>query len=249
MTTLPPMNEPVPLAELSSMAQDYLKLIWKCQEWSDDPVSTNALAGRLGVSPSTVSGNIKKLASLGLIDHTPYGAIQLSRRGHDAAVQMVRRHRLLETYLVVRLGYGWDEVHDEAENLEHSVSQLFIDRIDADLGHPGRDPHGDPIPDPAGRMERPVARQLSQAEPGDCGYIARILDDDAELLRYLDEQRLVLDTHVTVDEHRRFAGSLSITRTAGAEEPEQLDLGLAAAESIWLTTTPHRHRRPVALRP
>ena len=111
------MTESVPLAKLSSMAQDYLRLIWKCQEWSDDPVSTNALAGRLGVSPSTVSGNIKKLGSQGLIDHTPYSAIQLSRLGHDAAVQMVRRHRLLETYLVVRLGYGWDEVHDEAQNL------------------------------------------------------------------------------------------------------------------------------------
>ncbi|MFC7621004.1 metal-dependent transcriptional regulator [Microlunatus sp. GCM10028923] len=233
------------VAELSPMAQDYLKLIWKCQEWSDDPVSTNALAGRLGVSPSTVSGNIKKLASLGLIDHTPYGAIQLSVEGRTAAVQMVRRHRLLETYLVVRLGYGWDEVHDEAENLEHSVSQLFIDRIDADLGHPGRDPHGDPIPDAEGRIERPEAQQLSEVEPGHCGYIARILDDDAELLRYLDTRRLVLDTHVTVDERRRFAGSLSITRESGADGPEQLDLGLAAAESIWLTTTPHRHRRAV----
>ncbi len=243
------MTDSVPVAQLSSMAQDYLRLIWKSQEWSDDPVSTNALAGRLGVSPSTVSGNIKKLASHGLIDHTPYSAIQLSRRGHDAAVQMVRRHRLLETYLVVRLGYGWDEVHDEAENLEHSVSELFIERIDADLGHPARDPHGDPIPDAEGRVERPAARQLSQAEPGDCGFIARILDDDAELLRYLDEQRLVLDTHVVVDEHRRFAGSLSITRAIGAEKPEQLDLGLAAAESIWLTTTPHPHRRAVALQP
>lgn len=231
------------VAELSPMAQDYLKLIWKCQEWSDDPVSTNALAGRLGVSPSTVSGNIKKLASLGLIDHTPYGAIQLSVEGRTAAVQMVRRHRLLETYLVVRLGYGWDEVHDEAENLEHSVSQLFIDRIDADLGHPGRDPHGDPIPDAEGRVDRPEAQQLSEVEPGRCGFIARILDDDAELLRYLDTRRLVLDTHVTVDELRRFAGSLSITRESGAGEPEQLDLGLAAAESIWLTTTPHRHSR------
>ncbi|HLT59874.1 MAG TPA: metal-dependent transcriptional regulator [Microlunatus sp.] len=230
------------VADLSLMAQDYLKLIWKCQEWSDDPVSTNALAGRLGVSASTVSGNIKKLASQGLIDHTPYGAIQLSHDGHAAAVQMVRRHRLLETYLVVRLGYGWDEVHDEAENLEHSVSQKFIDRIDADLGHPSRDPHGDPIPDAAGEVVRPAARQLSDVEPGDCGYIARILDDDAELLRYLDEQRLVLDTHVTVDEHRRFAGSLAITRSLVGEEPRRLDLGLAAAESIWLTTTPHQHR-------
>lgn len=235
------------VAELSPMAQDYLKLIWKSQEWSDEPVTTNALAGRLAVSPSTVSGNIKKLARQGLIDHTPYGAIQLSQDGRSAAVQMVRRHRLLETYLVVRLGYGWDEVHDEAENLEHSVSQKFIDRIDADLDQPSRDPHGDPIPDATGEVAKPAACQLSQVEPGDCGFIARILDDDAELLRYLDEQRLVLDTHITVDEHRRFAGSLSISRSAGAETPEQLDLGMAAADSIWLTTTPHRHRQAVTV--
>ncbi|PSR59622.1 DtxR family transcriptional regulator, partial [Nocardia sp. MDA0666] len=131
---------------LSSVAQDYLKVIWSAQEWSQEKVSTKLLAERIGVSASTVSEAVRKLADQGLVEHARYGAITLTDNGRRAAVAMVRRHRLIETFLVSELGYGWDEVHDEAEVLEHAVSETLVERIDAKLGHPDRDPHGDPIP-------------------------------------------------------------------------------------------------------
>ena len=111
-----------------------------------EKVSTKMLAERIGVSASTASESIRKLADQGLVDHEKYGAVTLTERGRDAALAMVRRHRLMETFLVRELGYGWDEVHDEAEVLEHAVSDRMVDRIDAKLGFPRRDPHGDPIP-------------------------------------------------------------------------------------------------------
>ena len=123
-------------------------------------VSTKLLAERLGVSASTASESIRKLAEQGLVHHEKYGAVTLTDRGRHAALAVVRRHRLLETFLVSELGYGWDEVHDEAEILEHAVSDLMLDRIDAKLGHPTRDPHGDPIPAADGQVPTP--------RPGSC---------------------------------------------------------------------------------
>ena len=134
------------LHDLSTVAQDYLKTIWTAQEWSLEKVSTKMLAERIGVSASTASESIRKLADQGLVDHAKYGAVTLTERGRRAAISVVRRHRLLETFLVSELGYSWDEVHDEAEVLEHAVSDLMMARIDAKLGYPQRDPHGDPIP-------------------------------------------------------------------------------------------------------
>src|SRR5438270_9782934 len=138
--------------ELTSVAQDYLKVIWNAQEWSLEKVSTKMLAEKLGVSASTASESIRKLAEQGLVDHEKYGAVTLTESGRRAALAMVRRHRLLEAFLVKELGYSWDEVHDEAEILEHAVSDRMLDRIDAKLGHPTRDPHGDPIPAANGQV-------------------------------------------------------------------------------------------------
>ena len=144
--------------DLTMVAQDYLKIIWTTQEWSHEKVSTKLLAERLGVSASTASESIRKLADQGLVHHEKYGAVTLTDRGRHAALGVVRRHRLLETFLVSELGYGWDEVHDEAEILEHAVSDLMLDRIDAKLGYPTRDPHGDPIPAADGQVPTPPAR-------------------------------------------------------------------------------------------
>ena len=141
---------------LTSVAQDYLRVIWKVQEWSGDKISTKMLAERLGVSASTASETIRKLADQGLVEHEKYGAVTLTERGRRAAVSVVRRHRLLETFLVQVLGYSWDEVDDEAEVLEHAVSDLMLSRIDAKLGHPQRDPHGDPIPTLDGQVPTPA---------------------------------------------------------------------------------------------
>jgi DtxR family transcriptional regulator, Mn-dependent transcriptional regulator len=142
----------------------------------------------------------------------------------------VRRHRLVETFLVEVLGYGWDEVHDEAEVLEHAVSDLFVDRIDAQLGHPRRDPHGDPIPGADGSLDVPAAHVLWDAVPGRWA-VARISDADPELLRYVESVGLVLDAPVTVVERRAVTGVVSVRV---GEADGTVELGEVAARAIWL---------------
>jgi DtxR family transcriptional regulator, Mn-dependent transcriptional regulator len=223
--------------DLSSVAEDYLKVIWTAQEWSVDKVSTKMLAERIGVSASTASESIRKLADQGLVDHEKYGAVTLTDAGRLAALAMVRRHRLMETFLVRELGYGWDEVHDEAEVLEHAVSDRMLDRIDAKLGFPTRDPHGDPIPARDGMVPAPDARQLSMLQDGDTATVARISDADPEMLRYFDSVGISLDARLTVLARRDFAGMISV----GVERPGSaataattVDLGNPAAEAIWV---------------
>ncbi|MFD0000684.1 metal-dependent transcriptional regulator [Nocardia sp. NPDC127526] len=215
---------------LSSVAQDYLKIIWTAQEWSQDKVTTKLLAERMEVSASTVSEAVRKLTEQGLVEHARYGAITLTEDGRRAAIAMVRRHRLIETFLVNELGYGWDEVHDEAEVLEHAVSETLMARIDAKLGHPDRDPHGDPIPSVDGAVPTPPAKQLSDFRDGESGWVARISDSDPAMLRYFDSLGIALDTPITVVERRDFAGTMAV-RIA----ERTVDLGSIAAEAIWLT--------------
>ena len=219
--------------ELSAVAQDYLKTIWTVQEWSAERVSTKMLAERLGVSPSTVSESIRRLADQGLVDHEKYGAVTLTDAGRQAALAMVRRHRLLETFLVSELGYGWDEVHDEAEILEHAISDRLLDRIDAKLGHPVRDPHGDPIPAAVGRVPAPPARRRSECGVGETVTVARISDDDPEMLRYFDDLRITLDARLRVLARRDFAGLLSVAVLDGESEVT-VDLGTPATSAIWV---------------
>lgn len=223
--------------ELTTVAQDYLKTIWTAQEWSHEKVSTKLLAERIGVSASTASESIRKLADQGLVDHEKYGAVTLTEEGRRAALAMVRRHRLMETFLVVELGYGWDEVHDEAEVLEHAVSDRMLDRIDAKLGYPTRDPHGDPIPAADGRVPTPPARQLSACQNGEAGTIARISDADPEMLRYFDSVGISLDSRVRVLARRDFAGIISVAvHNAHGDGPDEMtvDLGSPAADAIWV---------------
>lgn len=143
----------------SSSIEDYVKVIYSYTEWQDKPITSSQLAQRLGVANSSVSEMVRKLKDQGLVDHQPYSAIRLTPQGMRLALSMVRRHRLIETYLVDELGYSWDEVHDEAEMLEHAVSDTFIERMSAKLGHPVRDPHGDPIPS---KMVRSTCRTLTE---------------------------------------------------------------------------------------
>ncbi|MEU0544198.1 metal-dependent transcriptional regulator [Nocardia sp. NPDC005978] len=218
---------------LSSVAQDYLKVIWTAQEWSpQEKVSTKLLAERIGVSASTVSEAVRKLADQGLVEHARYGAITLTDDGRKAAIAMVRRHRLIETFLVHELGYGWDEVHDEAEVLEHAVSETLMARIDAKLGYPDRDPHGDPIPSVDGAVPTPPARQLSDFRDGEAGRVARISDSDPAMLRYFDSLGIALDTPIAVVERRDFAGTIAVR----VDQERTIDLGSIAAEAIWLTS-------------
>ncbi|MBO0677062.1 manganese-binding transcriptional regulator MntR [Mycolicibacterium sp. S2-37] len=232
--------------DLTTVAQDYLKVIWTTQEWSHEKVSTKLLAERLGVSASTASESIRKLADQGLVNHEKYGAVTLTDAGRQAALQMVRRHRLMETFLVNELGYSWDEVHDEAEVLEHAVSDRMLMRIDAKLGHPTRDPHGDPIPAADGQVPTPPARQLSACQDGDAGTVARISDADPEMLRYFDSVGISLDSRLRVVARRDFAGLITVAienpanptgdgGSGGANAT--VDLGSPAAQAIWVVAS------------
>lgn len=170
----------VDVDSISTVAQDYLKAIWTAVEWGDPPITTKALAARFGTSPANVTDTMRRLAAQDLVEYQPYKSVQLTATGMQLAVAMVRRHRLIETFLVTILGYGWDEIHDEAERLEHAASDELINRIDALLGHPTADPHGDPIPGSDGRMETiDGAVRLSESAPGR-HLVRRVSDSDPD---------------------------------------------------------------------
>lgn len=226
-------------AHVSKMVEDYLKIIWKAQEWPGGSVSTNEIALVLGVTASSVSANLKKLARDGFIDYEPYGSIELTPAGRVVAVDVVRRHRVLETYLVERLGFGWDEVHPEADALEHAVSDLVLNRMDELLGYPDRDPHGDPIPRADGSVRSHPARRLTEIRPGDEGRVLRISDHEPAILRYLDARRITIGTPIRLDSTDPEAGSVSVTRGEPEGEPSStIEIAAGAAEAIWVTAGP-----------
>lgn len=180
-------------AEITRVAEDYLTLIWKANEWPGDdrrPI-TSELAAALGVTPPTVSANLKRLAREQLIDYEPYGTIALTDTGEEVAIEVVRRHRIIETFLVEQLGVPWDRVHHEADRLEHAVSDYLIERMDAALGFPEVDPHGDPIPRGVQRTASP-APLLSQFSAGESVRIIRVSDANPEILRFLTARGIAL---------------------------------------------------------
>jgi DtxR family Mn-dependent transcriptional regulator len=220
------------VSELSTSSQNYLKAIWSLQEWSEDPVTASALSAKAGVRMSTASDAIRKLADQGLVEHAPYGAVTLTARGRAHAVAMVRRHRLIETFLVQQLGYGWDQVHDEADHLEHAVSDFLVERIDETLGRPERDPHGDPIPRPDGSVSRPDAVVLSAVVPGTSVRVERISDADPDLLRHFSDAGIAVGTILQVQPGPPFSGSVEVS-VAGSSPA--LPLGRVATDSVWVT--------------
>lgn len=187
---------------MNSVTEDYLKVIYAHTEWQSEPITTGALAARLGLAASSVTEMVKKLVVAGLVVHEPYGAVELTAEGESLALRMLRRHRLIETWLVEHVGYSWDEVHDEAEVLEHAVSDRLLDALDAQLGHPIRDPHGDPIPAADGTIRRPDARPLVDVAGG---VVARISDRDPLLLRHLEAEGIVVDSVVTPEQRSLLA--------------------------------------------
>ena len=224
--------------------EDYLKVIFALGEWDVAnrgpeplPVATSAVASRLGLSASSVSEMVRKLAGLGLVRHQRYGGILLTRNGRDGALAVLRRHRIIETYLVRALAYSWDEVHDEAEILEHAVSTRMIDRMDAALGHPWRDPHGDPIPTADGVIHQPPARPMTGLAEGESGYLARIADDDPRLLRELSGRGLTLDARAVRHARRPLGGATAVEfHLTGTTT--SLDLGEEAMAALWVTDAP-----------
>ncbi|WP_104061133.1 metal-dependent transcriptional regulator [Arthrobacter sp. 4R501] len=217
----------------SSSIEDYVKVIYGFTEWQDKPITSSQLAQRLGVANSSVSEMVRKLKDQGLVDHKPYSAITLTDSGVRLALSMVRRHRLIETYLVQELGYSWDEVHDEAELLEHAVSDTFIERMSAKLGNPQRDPHGDPIPSADGTVLLPAAHLLGELDPGHTGRITRISDENPDLLRYLSAEEIDLDDEVEVVGRKPFGGAL-VVRISNAGRKRDYDLADEVTAALWV---------------
>lgn len=214
----------------TSVVEDYVKTIYAYTEWQQEPVTPSVLAARLGLAASSVTEMVKKLAAADLVNHVPYGAVTLTDEGRMLAVRMVRRHRLIETWLVESFGYGWDEVHDEAEVLEHAISDRLLDAIYEKLGRPTRDPHGDPIPAPDGSVTIPNAIALAQAPDGHAGTVMRISDRNPMLLRHLAAEGVSVDSPLTVVGRKPFGGALTV-RLGDTE----LDLGDEAASAIWVS--------------
>ena len=171
--------------EFSPAVEDYTKAIYQLGERCEGAVSTNALAERLDVTPASASGMVRKLGELGLVAHVPYKGVRLTAAGVRVALEMLRHHRLLELYLAEALDVPWDRVHDEAEVLEHVLSEELEELIAAKLGNPTRDPHGDPIPSADLVIEEEPTLSLAALDPGASGVLVRISDSDPEMLRYL----------------------------------------------------------------
>lgn len=219
----------------STSVQDYVKAIYAFTEWQGEAMTATHLATRLSVANSSVTGMVAKLVDLGLADHRKYGPISLTPSGRTLALAMVRRHRLIETFLVTELGYGWDEVHDEAELLEHTVSDAFVERLDAKLGHPRRDPHGDPIPTSVGSVLYPPALRLDGLDEGHAGRLVRVSDDDPDVLRFLDRHGISLDDHLLLA--GRGAGSVLELRLGADAAALNLSVDAELARSLWIEDT------------
>jgi DtxR family Mn-dependent transcriptional regulator len=197
--------------------EDYAKAIYGLAS-GDEAVSTSAIAERLGVSPGTVTAMVKRLAKLGLADHEPYRGVALTDSGERIALEVIRHHRLIETYLSDALGMSWDRVHDEAEVLEHYISEELEELMAQALGQPTRDPHGDPIPDRALELASEARGRTSLVDmpKGQSGTFERVSDRDPEMLRYLDEREVRPGSRLEVIAHEPFGGSVRI-KVGGCE--------------------------------
>jgi len=193
----------------SAAIEDYLKAIYLLQQ-EHHQVSTSLLAARLGFALASVTGMLQKLARLGLVEYTPYHGVALTDEGRRGALAVLRHHRLLELFLVESLGYSWEEVHEEAEILEHVLSERLEARIAAQLGHPTVDPHGDPIPLPDGTLPASASQSLADAPVGTQAHIVRVTDQAPEHLRYLAALGLVPGAAVTIRARAPFDGPLTV---------------------------------------
>jgi DtxR family Mn-dependent transcriptional regulator len=201
-------------ADLTVAVQDYLKAIYALES-AGRRVTTSALATRMRVSAPSATAMTKRLAELGLVERAPYRGVALTENGRRGALEVLRHHRLLERYLADRLGLSLDEVHAEADRLEHALSEELEAKIDAELGFPTHDPHGDPIPDRELRVVAGRARTLIDLEPGERASISRVPDDDRELLRYLAELGLVPGSGVELVTLAPFAGPVTVRTDTG----------------------------------
>ncbi len=196
---------------MSSATEDYAKAIFALQAELGGPVSTNAIAERLGVTPASASGMVRRLHEHGLVEHQPYKAVELTPAGRQVALRVLRHHRLLETYLAESLGVPWDRVHDEAEVLEHVLSDELEALIAAKLGNPTHDPHGDPIPSAELVLEERPCVCMASLEAGATGVLSRVSDSEPEMLRYLAARGIAPGARFEVLERQPFDGPLFVS--------------------------------------
>lgn len=220
------------VSELSASTQDYLKAIWGLSEWSTKPVTPSLIAARTGLKLSSVSDAVRRLTEQGLAAHAPYGSVELTPEGRRYALAMVRRHRLIETFLVEVLGYAWDQVHQEAERLEHAVSDFMVERIDAYLNFPRRDPHGDPIPTDDGSIVTVDAQPLTTVESPGPLVVERISDADPALLQFFQRCGITVGSTLTDVHSVPFSETINV-QVEGADEA--VPLGRAATDSLYVS--------------
>ena len=213
---------------LSQALEDYLKVIYVL-EADGEKATTTAIAQALDVSNASVTNMLKKLAGMNLIVHESYKGAELSPAGKKVALEILRHHRLLELYLKEVMGYSWDEVHDEAEKLEHHISEQFEDRIAELLNHPTHDPHGDPIPTKDGVMPEKATLALNEAETKTLYMVGRVRDQNPELLRYLEQQGVLPGVELTIIDKAPFDGPISLEINS-----EVISLGFSIAQNIFL---------------
>jgi DtxR family transcriptional regulator, Mn-dependent transcriptional regulator len=197
-------------AEISSAVEDYAKAIYALEQRGEGAVSTNALAARLGVTAASASAMVKRLDGLGLVTHVPYRGFQLTPDGRKIALEVLRHHRLLELYLAETLDVPWDRVHDEAEILEHVLSEDLEELIAAKLGNPTHDPHGDPIPTRDGRIVEAQTAALEDLRAGARGHFVRVSDSDPDMLRYLADRGIAPGAAFEIVDKQPFDGPLFV---------------------------------------
>lgn len=213
---------------LSQSVEDYLKAIYLL-EIDENPATTNNIADALSVSSASVTNMFKKLAKLKLINHKSYRGAELTEAGEKIALEVIRHHRLLELYLKEMMGYSWDEVHDEAEKLEHHISEQFEDKIAELLNDPTHDPHGDPIPSKEGVVPEMASLAITDAKENESYIIGRVKDQDPELLRYLEKTGIIPGVKVEVIEKAPFNGPVKIRL-----EDKETTIGNSVAKDVYL---------------
>lgn len=222
------MNDMPIIGTPSTSVGDYVKAIWGIA--GSDVATTKDVAARLSIAPASVTNMFTRLREMGLVEYERYHGASLTEAGCIEALRLVRRHRLIETFLMEHLGYSWDDVHDEAERLEHAVSDEFTERLAELLGHPNRDPHGAPIPDPDGTMPPEDSSPLSASTEGTCAQIARVGHEDATVLSYLGERGLMPGRSIVVREVRAVDGVVTVED----EEGTMHSLGSSLADAIFV---------------
>jgi DtxR family Mn-dependent transcriptional regulator len=228
---------------LSSTVENYLKAIYLASGSltpGQRPVRTGHLADTLGVSPGTATTMVKTLAEAGLVDYEPYTGVALTAAGMRLAALVLRRHRLIELFLVRVMGLGWDEVHEEAEQLEHAVSSRVVDRMDELLGHPETDPHGDPIPDSEGRVSTQTAQTLLTCPLGRPARVIRVLDQDRRFLRFVARQDLRPGQSIEVESRDSVSDSVQVRRNG----TQPITIGTRAASKLLVQVIDHHATAP-----